>query len=120
MSFSRIYRAMMENRMRYHEARLFRDMSRAWRCRQPYEQVQWMRAYLNALCQHLPDADLRYYISTKSLCHFIRSLQVLVEYGDVDMLCLELCHAHVRRECACNTNAVNCLAPHDGDVTNLL
>ena len=107
---------MMENRICYHQARLFADMTQTWKCRQPYEQVEWMYA----LCQNLPDADLSYHVSTKSLCHFIRSLKVLVEYGNVDMLCLELCHAHVRRECTCQTNAVNCLAPHDGHVTNLL
>ena len=79
-----------------------------------------MRAYLNALCQHLPDADLRYHVSLKSLCHFIRSLEVLVEYGDVEILCLELCLAHVCRECTCSTSTVHCLAPHDGHVANLL
>ena len=120
MSFSPIPRAAMDNREVYYRPRFFKHVMRVWACRRPREQQQWIIALTDALNQHLPDADLVYLISTKSLSHFIKSLEVLIDYGDVHILCIERCNAHVRHQCACNTDVVACLAPHKGQTTHLL
>ena len=73
-----------------------------------------MTASVDALNQHLPDADLLNLISTKSLSRFLKSLEALIDDGGVHILCLERCNAHVRHQSACSTDAVACLAPHKG------
>ena len=73
---------------------------------------QWMVEMLDVLCQHYPKEDLRYLLNTTSPSHFQTSVQLLVDYGHVDFLCVDLCNAHVHRNCECPTVAVDCLSPH--------
>ena len=120
MSYSPIARCMMENRKAYFEAQFFKLIMQRYACCGVCEQHAWMVTFVNALCQHLPDAEMDYLISVRSLPHFIKSLRTLLEYGDIDIHCLELCYAHVRHQCACETDRVACLAPHRGQRTNLL
>ena len=112
MSFSELHRVMLKNQKHVFASRFFQRVQLTWSKSTLSQQQAWMIAFLDALCQHSPDEDLSYLVSTRSLSHFVGSLRVLLDYCDVDLLCFELCDAHVRHECICRTRTLKCLAPH--------
>ena len=112
MSFSLIYQFMIQKRVVIHREIFFQRLYDHLQRLRVKDQQKWMHDYLYALNCHCVESDIFYYISTRSIEHFYKSLITILNYGNVELLCLDICYRHVCHHCTCRHGETYCLQPH--------
>ena len=112
MSFSRIYQYLIQNRQVVHRHLFFEKLASHLQQLTTKDRYVWMTEYVHALDLHCPEIDITYCVSIRSVNHFVQSLESLLNYDDIDDLCLVLCFRHVCHRCHCRTGETNSLQSH--------
>ena len=112
MSFSNIYQFLIQKRKVHYRNVFFQRLAHHLNNQTATESQLWMRDYLQAIHHHCQENDIFYYVSTKSVNDFLKSLKIILTYSYVDDLCLDLCYRHVCHLCPCKDNYETCLQPH--------
>ena len=102
----------MEKRKSMYRELLFQRLYEHLQQLRVKEQSKWMNDYLYALSYHCSETDIFYYASTRTINHFLKSLDAIVAYNHVDDLCLDICYRHLCHACACRDGESICLQPH--------
>ena len=103
---------MIQNRIVMHRELFFQRLNDYLQRLSTKDQRQWMHDYLYALSCHCVESDIFYYISTRSIEHFHKSLITILNYGNVELLCLDICYRHVCHHCPCRHGETYCLQAH--------
>ena len=112
MSFSALYYFLIQKRKVIHRQLLMERVSNYLQGLNKEAQHPWMNQFLQALTSHCPEGDIFYYVSMRSVDHFIKSLDAIICYNGVDDLCLDICYRHVCHLCTCWDGETKCLQPH--------
>lgn len=113
MSFSPIYHYLLQKRKVTHRHLFFERLTMHLQRLRMKDRYVWMYDYVHALDRHCPEIDISYCVSTRSVDHFVKSLNRLLSYEDVDDLCLDICFRHVCHLCVCRNGETTCLQPHE-------
>ena len=113
MSFSIVYYELIQKRKAVHRQLFFQRLAQHLESLSMKACHLWMQKYLQALQRHCEENDIFYYVSIKSVNHFLKSLKIVLTYSYVDDLCLDICYRHVCHFCACRNNQETCLQPHN-------
>ena len=60
------------------------------------EQITFITRFAYAIVQHHPDNEIIYVLSVQSTQHFLHSIQVILQYALLDILCLDICLGSVK------------------------
>ena len=112
MSFSALYHFLIQKQQVRYRQLLTQRISNHLQSLSVKAQQSWMHQFLQALASHCPESEIFYYVSMRSVDHFLKSLETIVCYHDVDDLCLDICYRHVCRLCTCRDGETTCLQPH--------
>ena len=112
MSFSVVYHFLIQKRKVVHRQLFFQRLAHHLESLSMKARHLWMRKYLQALYCHCQEKDIVYYVSTRNIHHFLKSLDTALTYSYVDDLCLDICYRHVCHLCGCRNNQEICLQPH--------
>ena len=88
MTFSAMYQFLIQQRKVMHRQLFLQRVAHHLQSQSIKQRHLWMYDYVHALNQHCQENDIVYYISTRSVDHFLKSLNVILMHSCVDDLCL--------------------------------
>ena len=113
MTFSVVYHFLIQKRKVVYRQLFFQRLAYHLESLSMKARHLWMRKYLQALYRHCQEKDILYYVSTRNIHQFLKSLDSALIHNDVDDLCLDICYRHVCHLCKCRNNQEICLQPHN-------